>query len=255
MAADSPGDDGLAVLSPDALAASILQVLAHETTSYISVVAIDGHYGAGKSTLAKLLCTYWTFPCRQSPLVISTDDFMRFARRDRDSSQNACRSHIDWYNLVRVADVLRGIKRRGDALHLSSLYNHATGDLDRCMTIKPGDHDMIVLEGMYAAHDSLRRHVDFRILLVADHNTLLNRVLDRDRRERGLSEEYVRQRYNTVNCSAYEAFVSASVAQVDLVLDTRNDRLEVRRASTAGAEVVRCCGSRPHLSRLAMNEP
>ncbi|MBZ0285260.1 MAG: hypothetical protein K8L97_31290 [Anaerolineae bacterium] len=183
------------------------------------VVSVDGYYGVGKSRFADELRKNLEL-LDQTAVVLSTDQFMRFSRKDRTIDYSRYTNHYNWYDLdkvLRAIDFL--LQSRPSIIRFEQLYNHKTGELDDFVEITVTERMITILEGMYATHSYLSGKVNFSVLLVSDHDTLLDRVLTRDHIERGLEETYIRERYSIINGNHFEVYVREQMQNVELVID------------------------------------
>jgi uridine kinase len=121
---------------------------------------------------------------------LSTDEFRRYSRPERYQTPERFLDRLSWYDLEKLAAVLRELCRgQKNIIHLDDLSNHLSGELDLTRDIEPAD--IVVLEGVYALHDSIQEFVDFGIILIAHHEVLPHRVVFRDKTERGIDEKTV----------------------------------------------------------------
>jgi uridine kinase len=203
------------------------------------VLAIDGYSAAGKSTLARAVLRR-LLSAGHVGLLLGTDDFMRLSRPQRVIGPGRYADHGDWYDIPRTEGVLRDLRqRRRGTLHLSGLYNHATGELDASRDIQLDGIDVVVLEGMYAIHPLLRPHLELALLVIAQHETLLRRSIYRDQVERGLPEQLVRERFLSINGPIYQLYEKTTRATADLVLDnTAGDYVVASAPTLVGRRVL-----------------
>ena len=117
-----------------------------------SLIAIDGHSAAGKSTLAAELQT--VFPDIQ---LVHGDDFYRVMpeteRFDLDASEGY-RHYFDWERLEQ--QVLRPLAVQQEACY--SVYNWETGVLGAEKVVRP--RGVVIVEGVFSARPELRRYYD-----------------------------------------------------------------------------------------------
>lgn len=214
------------------------------------MLGVDGYYAAGKTTLASVLADHLT-STGHNVLQLGTDDFMRLSRAQRRLAPGRYVDHSQWYDLDRTEAILRAARANTDGtLELIGLYNHATGELDAERRIILNGIGAVILEGMYAVHEQLRAHLDLALLVVAEHEVLLRRAIVRDRVERNLDEQAVRERYWSINGDTYQRHEWACRPYVDLVLDNSSGDFHIRSAATLIGR--RICGQiATHPFRLA----
>ncbi|HEX8875627.1 MAG TPA: hypothetical protein VF777_02695 [Phycisphaerales bacterium] len=119
----------------------------------ITVVAITGPVGSGKSHLAKLL----------SPCVLSTDDYLpdydTLAYEDRDDPRFADHSRL-------ITDLASLREGRVTRVPSWSFQTHSRiGERELAPPAASGG--LIVVEGIHALHDALLDHIDFGIFVEA----------------------------------------------------------------------------------------
>lgn len=83
--------------------------------------------------------------------------------------------------------------------------------------IQPADY--IIVEGLFALYwPELRSLLDFQIYITTDHETCLARRIFRDVRERGRTEESVREQYESTVRPMAERYLTPTMQYADLVL-------------------------------------
>jgi uridine kinase len=135
------------------------------------VVAIDGHRGAGKSTLAAELAQ------ALDACVLDGDDFFAGGVSVRsDGPEDRARDCIDWQRQRPVLDALRA--GRG-ASYAAFDWEAFDGRLETESTVVP-PRSVVIFEGVYTARPELRDLVDLRILLQVSEATRIARLLARE---------------------------------------------------------------------------
>jgi len=117
-------------------------------SSAVTVVAIDGHGAAGKSTLARWLSTKIAFS------LVHTDEFFTPVG---SVAESAC-SLGDYYDIARLRAEALGPLRSGDQAVYRSFDWHAGRLGDGTERVAPGG--LVVLEGVYSAAPDLADLVD-----------------------------------------------------------------------------------------------
>lgn len=134
------------------------------------IVAIDGCCGSGKTYYAKLISERYNASC------IHCDDFFlpEHLRTTERLSEIGGNIHYE-----RLANVLSMV-REGKPFTYQA-YDCSTGSfVDRDFTPTA----VVVVEGSYALHPSLRCYYDVKIVLTVDKQTQYNRLLKREGADR-----------------------------------------------------------------------
>ena len=80
--------------------------------------------------------------------------------------------------------------------------------------------EYVIVEGLFTLYwAEVRRMLDYKVYIGADHDTCLARRIFRDLRERGRSEESVRAQYAATVQPMADQFVAPTAAHADLVLE------------------------------------
>lgn len=206
-------------IAPERLFETIVHVAEKtKVTNSTSLVLIDGFYGAGKTSFAKLLGSYIGSKGKES-LQISTDLFMRYSRPERVSDPSRYLDHPNWYDIDKLTTSVLNILNHA-SLNLHDLYNHTTGERDTNLIISPEKRDYLLVEGMYACHPKLLALGGFSVMLISTHETLLRRVIVRDSIERSIPVATIKSRYGIINGQPFQMHVNNVHRSIDLVIDT-----------------------------------
>lgn len=127
----------------------------------ISILAIDGGGGAGKSTLANRLCSV----LNDCP-VIHTDDFVTWD------------NFFGWQKTF-LKRVLIPLSRNVAANY--ARFDWTSGTFGNAITVHPAP--WIIIEGVGATHSQFRRFITYSIFVEADADRRLERGLARDGKE------------------------------------------------------------------------
>lgn len=142
-------------LSIDRVIATIAE-LVDEAGSDVTIIAVDGHSAAGKSTLAQRLAG------RLGAAIIETDDFYRVLDpqvRERLDARGGVGLYYDWQ---RLREVLATIRAQGIASF--EPYDWDRNRLsDRPLTVGPTR--LAILEGLFAARPELADKIDISVLV------------------------------------------------------------------------------------------
>jgi uridine kinase len=180
-----------------------------------TLVAITGGSGSGKSWLAGRLGERLGAEAG----VIALDDFYR----DRSHLSPARRSRINFdhprairWNLFE--QVLQALNA-GERVELP-IYSFATHS---CVAgSKPWEPGRIVLvEGLWLLRrPSIRRQFSFSIYLECSDEIRFRRKLERDQAQRGRSEEFAKQQFETMTLPMHRRYVAPQTRWADVVLKT-----------------------------------
>ncbi|MBI1879818.1 MAG: hypothetical protein HYR94_16615 [Chloroflexi bacterium] len=136
---------------------TILSFLTTHVTHALTLLAIDGHSAAGKTSLARALVHVLPHVS-----VVHMDDFYRSMPEEERASLDATGGYQHYYDWQRLeAQVLIPLKT-GQISHYQK-YNWATNRLDAWAIVPPDG--VVVVEGCYAARPELRHYYDIIILV------------------------------------------------------------------------------------------
>jgi uridine kinase len=139
-------------------AAELLALIRNDSAS-MTLVAIDGHSAAGKSTLARILQTK-----HSDAVVAQTDDFYRPLDLGYRATLDAAGGYAEYYDWQRLeAQVLRPLRSGTKARY--QRYEWDTNELGDWATIDPVG--LVIVEGCYSARPELRAYYDAIAFVVA----------------------------------------------------------------------------------------
>ena len=137
----------------------------------ITVVAVDGHSAAGKSTFAGRLAE------RVPAAVVAGDDFYRVMDEDERAALSPAEGAARYYDWERLRDeALLPLRNRRPAVFRPYEWE-ANGLADRVVTIAP--EPLIIVEGLFVSRPELAQVVDLTVLVVADAGSRTRRQRDR----------------------------------------------------------------------------
>lgn len=174
---------------------------AHRHGSRPLIVGITGPVGAGKSTLA----------ARLSRCIISTDHYLP----DYDTTPQHERDLPERADLVRLLADLHSLRAgRATAIPQWSFHTHSrTGEA----TIEP--HELVVVEGLHALHDTHAAAVDVRVFVEAAPEIRLARWENLARTgQRGWGVEETREFFHAVAEPTFNARALQYRAAADLIV-------------------------------------
>ncbi|MEO0511381.1 MAG: hypothetical protein AAF108_00580 [Planctomycetota bacterium] len=183
------------------------EMLRERSTCGIPVVAIAGPTASGKSTLAADIAA----TLAADALVLSTDrylpDYGGLAPEDVDQPRHA--------RLDRLGEDL-GELRAGRATDVPvwSFHTHAPAGEERV-----GPAPVIVVEGLFALHDTLTPRTDLRVLLEIPEAVRRDRVVARERSAaRGWGLDRVRHHFDHVANPTFAEHEPAYRANAHLIV-------------------------------------
>jgi uridine kinase len=131
------------------------------------VLAIDGHGGSGKSTIAAALAG------AAGAALVHTDDFFRSADPAR-GEQRPLESYYDWRRLR--AEALEPLRARRGASFRRFDWDRGSG-LDGTVSVEPAG--LIVVEGVFSSSPELADHVDRAVFVDTPEPERLRRLRGR----------------------------------------------------------------------------
>ena len=149
------------------------------------IIGICGGSGSGKTTLLNRLSKTYAY---LKPSVFSMDNYY-LPIEEQITDENGkinfdLPSALDEKKLV--DDLYRLIN--GEHIHVEEYHFNAPPDLNTYITIFPSQ--LIIVEGLFLFHyEMVRAVIDFSIFISVDHNTQLNRRINRDQQSRGYAKE------------------------------------------------------------------
>ncbi len=152
-----------------AAAAGVISAAAgwREAAPGLLVVAIDGHGGSGKSTIAAAVAA------ATGAALVHTDDFFQAAGAPR-GVQRPLESYYEWRRLR--AQALEPLRTRCRASFRRFDWDRGSG-LDGVVTVDPTD--LIVVEGVFSASPELADQVDRAVFVDTPEPERLRRLRGR----------------------------------------------------------------------------
>lgn len=133
------------------------------------VVGIDGMCGAGKSTLAKLLCSLY-----DAQLFCMDDFFLQMYQRSEER-YNTPGENIDHERFLK--EVLIPLKNKQDVEYRR--FDCSVMEIEKSTTIKPYKA-ITIIEGTYCMHPNLKEYIDYSVFMKIDDNLRLERLRNRN---------------------------------------------------------------------------
>ena len=179
------------------------------------LIGIAGPSGAGKTALASCLAA--RLPGHATAVLSLDSYYLDQAAVAGDTHASLNFDTPDALDLDLLASHLRRlITGRPIERPVYDFRTHArTGRTER---IVPGA--VVVVEGLLVLHrKEIRDLLGTRVFIVADDATCLARRVDRDARERGRTEESVRDQWVTTVRPMFERYVESTQRYADVVVD------------------------------------
>jgi uridine kinase len=188
----------------DSPVAAVIALLARLPVTRVTLVAIDGHSAAGKSSLARAIAEV-----RGDTTLVHMDDFYRpldSKYRAKLDAAGGCSQYYDWQRLE--AEVLRPIRSGNRGTFRK--YDWASNRLGERVDI--ASEGLIVVEGCYAARPELKAWYDATVLVLAQPATRRRRQQMRnDASPEWLERWDEAERYYMEECRP-ETYVDLTVA-------------------------------------------
>jgi uridine kinase len=177
------------------------------------VLGIAGCSGSGKTTLARELATQ--LDATLFPLDLYYRDLSQFPL---DSRHKRNFDHPDSLESELIVEHVRALAK-GEAIQRPvydfKTHSRVAGAFD---TIVP--KDVVIVEGILALHyDELVTSYDFSIYVDAPHDVCLSRRIHRDVRERGRTEESVREQFQETARPMADLYVVPSAARASVTVE------------------------------------
>lgn len=163
--------EGGIILAHFAHLSSVLALLDERRRFPVTLLAIDGHSAAGKSSFAHALQR-----SRSTITVIHTDDFYRSMSEDIRAQLDAAGGYNQYYDWQRLeTQVLRPLNSGTAARY--QCYDWATNELGEWCEVQP--RGVVVIEGCYAARPELRAYYQLILLVTTSEEERCERQLQR----------------------------------------------------------------------------
>ena len=158
------------MLNPERLS-SVLALLDERRCFPVTLLAIDGHSAAGKSSFAHALQQ-----SRSDITIIHTDDFYRPMAEDIRARLDAAGGYDQYYDWQRLeTQVLRPLHSNAAARY--QRYDWATNALGEWCEVPP--EGIVVVEGCYSVRPELRSYYQLILLVTTSEEERSQRQLQR----------------------------------------------------------------------------
>lgn len=190
------------------VAVKAIQVLRKRHEGKVIVVGVAGPSGAGKTSLAQKIISILP-----KSVLISLDNYL-------DTSQKVIDENFDDYRLVDFellkSNLIDLIENKQTKL---PLYDFRKSGRYAYKTVSPPESKVVVVEGTYALHESVRPYLDLQISISGGvHFDLIKRVFRDIQRTGQKPQEAIQQITETVH-PMYKAFIEPDLnrAQIRIV--------------------------------------
>ena len=179
------------------------------------IIGVAGGSGSGKTTTCKRLANHFGDLAN----VLSCDNYYRpqghLSKAERDALNF---DHLDAVDFELLAEHLESIKR-GDSIEVPT-YDFAAHNRTEATT-KLDARRILLVEGILLFADSaVRKQLDFLIFVAASDQLRFDRRLRRDVRDRGRTEESVREQWDATVAPMYDQFVGPTQSLAQIVINT-----------------------------------
>ncbi len=151
---------------------SVIDLILKRMTGSVTLIAVDGHSAAGKTSLARELETSFS-----DVSTVHMDDFyhvMDNQERERLDAAGGYELYYDWQRLER--EVLQPLSQNQTSHYYK--YDWATNELSKeSVTLQP--FGVVIVEGCYSARPELRNYYHARILVETSAEKRLERQCKR----------------------------------------------------------------------------
>ncbi len=177
------------------------------------VLGIAGCSGSGKTTLARELAT--ELSATLLPLDYYYRDLSHLTPEER-AVQN-----VDHPDSLECGLLAEQVQTLADGLPVECpIYDFTTHTRVRDRTLRMKADEVLIVEGILALHyTSLLPLYHLSVFVNAPHDLCLTRRIHRDVRERGRTEESVRQQYEATARPMADLYVIPSAANATLVVE------------------------------------
>jgi uridine kinase len=158
----------------------VLNLISERLALPVTLVAIEGHSAAGKTSLAKVVAESFS-----DVTVIHMDDFyrvMNVEERERLDARRGYELYYDWQRLEQ--DVLKPLSQGQAGSY--QCYEWTSNKLsDETVTVEP--RGIVIVEGCYSARPELRHYYHATFLV----ETSAEKRLERQRERANASDEWL----------------------------------------------------------------
>lgn len=124
---------------------------------------------------------------------------------------------VDWDLLTRHLEILK----QGGSVH-QPVYDYASHTRTQEQNLlNPGS--LLIVEGLFSLHTRLLDYLDHTIFVELEMTKCLTRRIERDVRERGRSEQSIRDQFHSQVVPMYDLHIAKTIDHADLVVSGEAD--------------------------------
>ncbi len=182
------------------------------------LVGLAGGSASGKTTFIRRLSEEFG---EDKVCVISQDHYYKaLSEQVRDDNGIVNFDHPDGINFNRIRKDIRTLLRGKRVKIVEYTFNNPDV-FPKQIIYTPAP--IVLLEGLFVfADDRLNKMYDYRMYIDADDHITLNRRLNRDTAERGMSHEEVMYQWDNHVLPAYKQFLKPHKEKADYVITNNN---------------------------------
>lgn len=186
------------------------------------IIGIAGGTASGKTTLASKIKEEF----KEKVIVLSHDFYYKsltnLTKAEREKSNYDCPEAYETDLLIQ--DIKKLIK--GEEIQ-RPIYSY-TERLREKETVLVKPAPILLIEGMLVLeNEALKDMMDLKIFVDTDADIRLTRLIQRDRKERGLSLDYILEKYKDTLKPMHEKYVEPCKKEADIVIPANRDQNEV----------------------------
>ncbi|NOZ23535.1 MAG: uridine kinase [Planctomycetes bacterium] len=177
-------------------------------------IGIAGGSGAGKTVLAEKLVEHFG-PDRA--IIVSQDSYYR--DHSHLPPEKRQEGNFDEPRAVKLSLLVKQLDqlRSGQPVE-KPRYDYATHTRIGSDTVSP--HDIVIVDGLFVlTDDDVRSRMDLKVFVGAPEEVRVQRRVDRDRRERGRTEDEIVERLNATVLPMHAIHVEPYRELADIIVD------------------------------------
>ena len=177
------------------------------------VIAIAGPSCGGKTQLAQWLVDHFE---HLNPGLLRVDSyyhvFGHLSLDERSEINFDEPNAVDWPLLTQHLEILK----LGGSVH-QPVYDYASHTRTQNQNpLNPGH--LLIVEGLFSLNTRLHKYADHKIFVQLEMHKCLRRRIERDVRERGRSEQSIRDQFKSQVEPMYELHIASDIEHADLVV-------------------------------------
>lgn len=179
------------------------------------IISISGGSGSGKTTLAKDITH--RFPADYVTLLPMDAYYNDHSFLSNEEKMRHNFDHPDAMDFKLLASHIQKLRAGGTVER--PVYSFITCSRQPfTTTVRPSA--IILIDGFMALLDKkLRDNIDFKIFIDVDESNRLQRIIERDEKERGRSKQLIVERFYKTVQPMHDAFIEPSKRFADIIID------------------------------------